>query len=246
MLKFVIHAIVFIYFISDPGEFVAERHVSANPCSAIVSRDHPNSSNHTHLHLLRHCHPLPDLLPPSFHHHLHHVRGTRAGYNDCCGLFAKSPAVAIIIDSGVVACKDSIVSHHLIPLHHRIDTELHETRLPGNFHCKDHQLINEDVVAEMPMPEFHQYVDRRHHHRHLHLHHRLRSLTHTSHTSVVVPVTLCLLWSKVGLAFLSPRYQSKARHLSGQSALQFHAVFHYTTGQCRSFHLATGTCLSLA
>ena len=167
-------------------------------------------------------------------------------YNDCCGLFAKSPAAAIIIDSGVATCKDSIASHLLIPLRHRIDTEPHETRPPGNFHCKGHQLIIEVVVAEIQILEVCHPVNRRHHHRHLRLLLHLQSLNHTSHTPAVVPVTLCLLWSKVGLAYLSPRYQSKARHLSEQSVLQFHAVFHYTTGQCISFRLATRTCLGPA
>ena len=113
-------------------------------------------------------------------------------YNDCCGLSEKSPAVAIIINSGVAACKDSIASHPLIPLRHRSETEPHVTRPHENFHCKDHQLTIEFDVAETPMP-----ADQSHHHRHLHLHRRLRSLSHTSHTSAVVPVTLCLLWLKV-------------------------------------------------
>ena len=168
-------------------------------------------------------------------------------YSDCCGLFAKSPAAAtILIDSGVATCKDSIASHLLVPLRHRIDTEPHEIQPPGNFHCKDLRLIIGVVVAEILMPEVCHPVNRRHHHRHLRLLLHLQSLNHTSHTPAVVPVTLCLLWSKVGLAYLSPRYQSKALHLSEQSELQFHAVFHYTIDQCRSFRQATGTCLGPA
>ena len=194
ILKFVILAVVFIYFVSVLGQFVDERHVSAYPCSSIVSMGHPNSSNHTHLHLLRRCLPLPNLLRLGFHY-LKHARGIGVDCNVCCGLFAKSPVAVITNDSGVAAYRGSIAHHLPIPLRHLNDNEPLEIQPHGNFHCMDHQLTTVVVLANSS--EFYHLINRRHHHPHLHLHHHLRSLAHTSHTSAAIPVIRYLLSSKV-------------------------------------------------
>ena len=151
------------------------------------------------------------------------ARGTEVDCSVCCGQSAKSLIAA--------TCKDSVAIHRspAPPLRRRSGIEPHD-QAPGNFRCTDHRLITEAVLVDSFQFLFPLARRRRHHlhhrQRHLRPHLHPQSLARTSHTSAAVPATRYLLWSKVGLAFLSPKRQSDDLRLSGRSALRFHAIFH--------------------